>query len=273
MVARAPRLWARRARRRTSRSRVTRSSRWVSASRACQRASSAWVCDKREDMTATAREVARSRRPRRAAAEASWRSTPFWRLVWLRSAPGSWAAARCETPTAVGSAMSRMTATIVTGWRVGNVRRRMRTTAQTVGGPVERGTLALPRHRALLARLPAGYERTPWTCGRSGFLPAGPGAAPGAPGEPRPPDRALLRHQPVLPEGGRQRGPLRRPPHKRSQRRRQQRHRRPPPGIPRPRPSRPRALALRALQVRRRGRQRPAIAQLELAQQRGHVAL
>src|SRR3954465_9130508 len=176
MVARAPRLWAGRARGGGSRSRVTRRSRWVSARRACQRASSAWVCDKREDMTATAREVARSRRPRRAAAEASWRSTPFWRLMWLRSAPGSWAAARCETPTAVGSATSRMTATIVTGWRVGNVRRRMRTTAQTVGGPVERGTLALPRHRALLARLPAGYERTPWTCGRSGFLPAGRGA-------------------------------------------------------------------------------------------------
>ena len=72
--------------------------------------------------------------PRRAAAEASSRSRSFERLMWLRSAPGFWASARCVTLAAADRATSRSTATIVTGWRVGNVRRRMRTAAQEPWG-------------------------------------------------------------------------------------------------------------------------------------------
>ena len=144
-------------------------------------------------MTATARDVARSRRPSRAAAEASWRSRPFWRLMWLRSAPGSWAAARCVTPTAVGRATSRSTATIVAGWRVGNVRRRMRTAAQTVGGPVEQGTLALPEHRASPCTTSCGVRTYPLYF-RSERVPTdGPRRDAGASGDARPHDRCLRR--------------------------------------------------------------------------------
>ena len=97
------RLSASRARRRTRRSRVTRSSRWVSARRACQRARSPCASARRADMTATARDVARSRRPSRAAAEASWRSRPFWRSMWLAQRPGVLGRARgASPPPAVG---------------------------------------------------------------------------------------------------------------------------------------------------------------------------